>query len=406
MQKSGECDILSFLLKNPLIVLTLLIVIGAAMYPVGIAVGKNIPPQNPAEIAALPLGETVLNGTDVVNDNNIRKYPLIYHPEYLLEYAKEYKIWDLYISLTTGAAPTLMDNITGGSISDNGIAEGVKGSGMLTIQGNKLIVTNPTFVWGFKTPYTLAVKTKDGIELKQGNKTLKTVSEKDINNDTIPHQYMSLDEFKSWYNKSDVGNATAVDYALAYFNDGRTMVTPDKLKTYFGENVLKDMETHPQDQPIMAFNGAPNQLIIGDTSTIMNYYGDLDNVARAHNAKTFIDAWNNTIIPPHTEAHGSNNVSYVSVYDPDPNATVKWASHGTCPPGRALRDASLAAGFSLPTGMTMDYTDVISNFADLITGIRVENNGDYPIKIVMWSDGGVDGAGMSNIYAQIIQLRP
>jgi len=299
-----------------------------------------------------------------------------------------------------------MENVAGSGISDNGVAEGIKGAGMLTVQGNKLIVTNPTFVWGFKTPYTVAVKTKDGIEIKQGNTTLKSVSENNFNNDTIPHQYKTLDEFKSWYNQSEVGNTTALDYSLANFNDGRNTVNPDKLKIYFGEGVIQDMQTHPPDQPIMAYNGAQVQVVISDTSTGMNYYSDLDNNARAYNANQFIEAWNNTIIPPHTSAHGKNNVSYVSVYDPDPNATVKWASHGTCPPGRALRDAVMGAGFPLPIGMTMDYTDTVSNYADLITGIIVENTGDYPVKLVIWSDGGTDGAGMSVIYAQVIELKP
>lgn len=384
----------------------ILIIVGAAMYPLGTAVGKYTTPQNPAEIASLPLGDTVLNGTHVVDNNKIRKVPLLYHPDYLVEYAKNYQFWEIFTSLTTGAAPNLMENVAGSGISDNGVAEGIKGAGMLTVQGNKLIVTNPTFVWGFKTPYTVAVKTKDGIDIKQSNTTLKSVSENNFNNDTIPHQYKTLDEFKSWYNQSEVGNTTALDYSLANFNDGRNTVTPDKLKIYFGEGVIQDMQTHPPDQPIMAYNGAKVQVVISDTSTGMNYYSDLDNNARAYNANQFIEAWNNTIIPPHTSAHGKNNVSYVSVYDPDPNATVKWASHGTCPPGRALRDAVMGAGFPLPIGMTMDYTDTVSNYADLITGIVVENTGDYPVKLVIWSDGSTDGAGMSVIYAQVIELKP
>lgn len=66
----------------------------------------------------------------------------------------------------------------------------------------------------------------------------------------------------------------------------------------------------------------------------------------------------------------------------------------------------MGAGFPLPIGMTMDYTDTVSNYADLITGIVVENTGDYPVKLVIWSDGSTDGAGMSVIYAQVIELKP
>lgn len=394
-------------MKHPLTIILILILIGGAMYPLGTVLGKNIPPQNPEEISSVPIKETVLNGTKVVDNNKIRKEPLIYHPEYLMVYAKSQKYWELYTSLITGAAPIPIQYITGSGISENGMVEGIKGPGMLTVEDNKLIVTNPTFVWGYKVPNTIAVKTDKGIDIKQqGGNTIRSVSESDFSNDTIPHQYKNLTEFQSWYNKSSVGESITLDYSLSNFNDGRNLVPADKIVTYFGESVLKDMQTHPPDQPIMAYNGATVKNLISETSTVMNYYATTSNILRAYNADQFIKAWNNTIIPPHTRAHGSNDVFYVAVYDSDPNATVKWAAHGTCPPGRALRDAVMGAGSPLPTGLTMDYTDSVSNYADLVSGIIVENPNDFPILIVMWSDGGVEGAGMSTIYAQVFELRP
>lgn len=396
---------MSSFIKHPLIIVVALVIIGAAMYPVGIAVGKYVPPQNPEEIASVPIGETVTNGTDVVDNNKIRKAPIVYHPEYLLEYAKNLQLWEIYSSLTSGAAPTPIKNVTGSGISDNGVAYGIDGPGMVTVQNNQLVVTNPKFVWGYKVPYEVAVKTGSGVDIKQGNTTIKSVAEADINNTTIPTQYLTLDEFKNWYNSAQNGSSTPLEYSLSNFNDGRNTINPDRITTLFGEGVIKNMETHPQDQPIVVYDGATNLQVVSSTSTAMNYYSDLDNNARAHNSNQFIKAWNNTIIPPHSRAHGSTDVYYYSVYDPDPNATVKWASHGVCPPGRALRDASMDAGFPMPIGTTMDYTNAISNYADLITGVIVENTGDYPVKIVMWSDGGTDGAGMSTIYAQVIELK-
>jgi len=396
---------LSRLLNQPLIIIVVLIIISAVMYPVGIAVGKYVSPQNPEEIASVPMGDTVKNGTDVVDNNKIRKAPLVYHPEYLIEYAKKLQFWEIFSSITTGAAPTPIKNITGSGINDNGVADGIKGPGMVTVKDDKLIVTNPSFVWGFKVPYTVAVKTDNGVDIKQGNTTIKSVSASDFNNDTIPHQYMDLTKFESWYNNTGVGNSTALEYSLSNFNDGRNQLNPDEITSFFGEGVLKDMETHPPDQPIMVYDGSTTEEVVSSTSTTMNYYAELDNTARAHNANQFIKAWNNTIIPPHSMAHGSNDVYYYAVYDPDPKALVKWASHGTCPPGRALRDAAYGAGFPRPIGTTDDYQNAVDNYADLITGIIVQNTRDYPVKIVMWSDGGADGAGMTTIYAQVIELR-
>ncbi len=384
----------------------MLILVAVVMYPFGNAMGIHIPAQKPEEITALPIGSTVFNGTNVVNDNNIHKVPLLYHPEYLIQYAKDQKFTEIFTSLVTGTVPTPIKDVTNGSISDSGVAEGFTGPGMLTVQNNRLVVNPPnTFIWGDVTPYTVAVRTNNSVELMQNNKTVKTVSAQDISNDTIPHQYMSVDDFEKWYNNSNVGDSVNLDYSLSNLSDGRNMVTPDEIKTYFGDDVLKYMETHEvtSNETIMVYNGGKNEEIVGSSQTVMDSYAGMDNNARVFNAMSFIQAWNNTIIPPNSWGYCSDNVSYVSVYDPNPTQGVGWAEHGTCPPGRALRDASLDAGFSIPTGMTMDYTNVISDTASLTSGIQIYNNNDYPVKVIMWSDG--DNTGMP-IYAQIVKLSP
>ncbi|NYB26776.1 MAG: hypothetical protein HVN34_05490 [Methanobacteriaceae archaeon] len=396
---------MSSFIKHPLLIIVALIIIGAVMYPVGLATAKYVPAQNPKEIAILPIGDTVTNGTAVVDSNKVRKVPIVYHPEYLVEYAKKLQIWEIYSSLVSGATPIPIKNITGGGISDTGKAEDIKGPGMLTIQDNKLTVTNPTFVWGYKEPYTVAVKTKDGVDIKQGNTTIRSVAVNDFNNETIPHDYMSLTDFKNWYNSVNVGNSTALDYSLSNFNDGRNTLNPDEIAAFFGESVFEEMKTRPLKAPITVYEDSENQVVISSTSTAMSYYAEYDNTARAHNANQLINAWNNTIIPPHTVGYGSSDVSYYGVFDPDPNATYKWASHGVCPPGRVLRAAALGAGLPAPAGTTGDYQNAIAPGIDIVTGIKVENTRDYPVKIVMWSDGGADGAGMTTIYAQIIELR-
>lgn len=384
----------------------MLILVAVVMYPFGNAMGIHIPAQKPEEITALPIGSTVFNGTNVVNDNNIHKVPLLYHPEYLIQYAKDEKFTEIFTSLVTGTVPTPIKDVTNGSISDSGVAEGFTGPGMLTVQNNRLVVNPPnTFIWGDVTPYTVAVRTNNSVELMQNNKTVKTVSAQDISNDTIPHQYMSVDDFEKWYNNSNVGDSVNLDYSLSNLSDGRNIVTPDEIKTYFGDDVLKYMETHEvtSNETIMVYNGGKNEEIVGSSQTVMDSYAGMDNNARVFNAMSFIQAWNNTIIPPNSWGYCSDNVSYVSVYDPNPTQGVGWAEHGTCPPGRALRDASLDAGFSIPTGMTMDYTNVISDTASLTSGIQIYNNNDYPVKVIMWSDG--DNTGMP-IYAQIVKLSP
>lgn len=372
--------------------------------PFGNAVKNSYKPQNPAEIASIPLGDTVLPGTDVIDDNEIRKVPILFYPHYIWQQWTDGRYYEFMIGIMTGMIPMPLAELTDQSISHKGVSQGYTGPGMLTLAGDKLIVKPPdTFIWGFKTPYTIAVKKEDGIEIRENNRTVKIVSENDFSNGTIPLQDKTLEEFKEWYNSSENGEEIGLIYTVSNFSDGRNPVKPEQINQFFGSDVLNYMNIHPPGSPIMVHNMARTEEVIASASTGMDYYEDMDNAAREENARAFVAAWNNTIIPPHTMAYGSTNVYYVSVYDPDPNATVKWASHGTCPPARALRDAVLAAGFPLPSGMTMEYRDVISNYADLITGIRIYNTGNYPVRIEMWTEG--EGGGMP-IYAQIIELRP
>jgi hypothetical protein len=391
--------------KNPLLILIVLILVAVVMYPFGNAMGVHIPPQSPEEIAALPIGSTVLNGTTVVNDNSLHKVPILYHPEYLVQNALEQNYVGLFTSLVTGAVPTPVKAVVNSDISDSGAAEGFTGPGTLTVQGNKLTVNPPNqFIYGYVTPYTIAVKTNGSVELIQNNKTIKTVSTQDFSNDTIPNQYIDLSDFETWYNNSNIGDNITLDYGLSNFSDGRNMVPPDEIKTYFGDDVLNYITSRePTNESILVYNDTNNEVVVGSDQTIMNFYGDMDNNARVENAQAFIQAWNNTIIPPQTTGYGTENVSYVSVYDPDPTQGTGWADHGTCPPGRAIRDASLAAGFPLPTGMTMDYQNVISDTASLTDGITVYNTLNYPVKITIWMNGTSEDAP---IYCQITELLP
>ncbi len=375
------------------------------MYPFGNAMGVHIPSQSPEEIAALPIGSTVLNGTNVVNDNSLHKVPVLYHPEYLVQAVLDQNYMGFLTSLVTGAVPTPVDAIVNSDISNSGVAEGYSGPGMLTVQDNKLAVNPPnTFIYGYVTPYTVAVKNNGSVELTQNNKTT-IVSVQDFSNKTIPHEYMDLTNFETWYNNSNVGDNITLDYGLSNFSDGRNMVPPDEIKTDFGANVSNYIQSREptNDESIVVYNGGKNEVVVGSDQTVMDYYADMDNNARVENAQAFIQAWNNTIIPPHTTGYGTENVSYVSVYDPDPTQGTGWADHGTCPPGRAIRDASLAAGFPLPTGMSYDYTNVINDDASLTDGITVYNTLNYPVKITIWMDG--DGTGCP-IYAQVTELLP
>jgi hypothetical protein len=359
-----------------------------------------IPAQDPVEIAAVGIGETVLSGQQVVDSSKIRKVPVLNHPEYLIEDLKSNQFMDFFMAITTGSVQTPINQITTGKISRYGNAIGFGGPGMVLVNGTKLVVKAPdTFVWGFKTPYTVAVKTDKGIDIKTQNKTVKTVAAADISNDTVPTTYVTDKDLKAWYNDSDVGDQIGLDFSLSSFSDGRNSVPPSKIVSFFGNDTVKYMSDYPSGAPVMVYNGATNQNVIASANSVLEGYAEYDNNLRAENAKTFVKAWNNTIVPPHTSASGKETVTFVGVYDPEEGG---YPSHGTCPPGRALRAAVMEAGCPLPIGMDSGYFSV-SLDANPSTGIKVYNPTPYPLKIVMWTSGS--GVGMP-IYAQAIQYIP
>lgn len=271
---------------------------------------------------------------------------------------------------------------------------------MVAVSGNKLAVNPPnTFVWGFKTPYTVAVKTDKGIDIKTQNVTVKSVAAADISNSTVPTNYVAAKDLKDWYNNSEVGDTIGLDFSLSKFNDGRNSVPPNQIATNFGNETVQYMSEYPSGSPVMVYNGATNQNIVGAGNSVLESYAQYNNALREINARTFVKGWNNTIVPPHTSASGKDDVTFTGVYDPVEGG---YPSHGACPPGRALRAAVMAAGCPLPSGMDSGYFSV-SLDANPSSGIKVYNPTDYPIKIVIWTVGS--GTGMQ-MFAQAVQYTP
>jgi hypothetical protein len=389
-------------LKISLLIL-LLVVVVLAMYPLGNAVEANFPKQNPAEIAAFSINDTVFSGTDVVSDFQIRKVPTIYHPEYLVDHIKNGRIYEFFDALVTGTVKTPMEKTTGGSISNYGVAQGFNGPGMLTVKDDKLVVNPPAnFVWGFKIPYVYAEKTNNGIEIKQGDKTLNKVPYDQINNDTVPHENVAVEDLKEWYNRplTHEGDQKGLTFGLGNFSDGRNFVPPYKIKTLFGDEVAAYTYEYASGAPVMIYSNYTTEKEIANSSSLLESFPQYGDAGRAENARQFAIGWNNTIIPPHATSPGRVHIYFGGL--PDPKAPGGSASHGVCPPGRALRGVVLAAGFPLPTGMTMDYFCIAYGF-NPTSDVRVTNTANYPVKITMWTEGS--GPSMI-IHANMVELHP
>ncbi len=371
------------------------------MYPLGGFIGGYIPPQGPAEITSLSLGDTVIAGTKVVDDGKIRKVPLLYHPEYLLDKINDMKYADFIDSLITGTVKTPIARITSGTVTREGNAQGFNGPGVLAVQENKLTVNPPaTYVYGYKVPYTYGVKTEGGLEIKQGKSTIKTIPYDQINNDTVPHEYVGVNSIKKWYNGAAAGQRITLDYAVSNFNDGRNLITPDKIQPLFGDKVIDYMQNYPSGNPVMVYMGTVSEYVVGRGADSLGSFPEYGDSLRESNAREFARAWSGTIIPPHSSSSGKETVGFDTASDP--HAPGGSAAHGVCPPARTLRSAVYSAGFGLPVGLSNEDTAVRFGFNPAVD-VKVTNNRDYPIQIIMWTEGS--GTGMS-IYSKIIEFRP
>lgn len=371
------------------------------MYPFGSTMGGYYPPQGPTEIAALKIGDTVLVGTDVVDDGKIRKVPLLYHPEYLMDYVNDMRIADFIDALLTGTVKTPIGRITGSTVSTSGISQGYDGPGILAVVDNKLTVKPPgNYVYGYKSPYTVGIKTKDGLEIREGGATVKVVPADQISNNTVPHTYVSGANVKKWYNSASIGEKITLDYAIANFNDGRITVIPENIQKFFGDKVMSYMKNYASGLPVLVYAGNVTEKVIGSNGDTLGSYPQYNDAIREENSRSFVEAWNGTIIPPHTSSSGKETVGFGR--STDPHAPGGWASHGVCPAARSMRGAVEQAGFGLPTGLNSGEYAV--NFGyNPATDVRVTNTKNYPIKILMWTSGS--GPGMS-ISTKVIALTP
>ncbi|WP_248611701.1 hypothetical protein [Methanobacterium alcaliphilum] len=366
--------------------------------PLGVYLESQYPQQKPAEIAGLKLGDTVMPGTDVIDENKIRKVPVVSNIHYIIDYAEEGRFGELLEALLTGIVRTPIAKITGDNISRYGISTNYTGPGMLAVKANKLIVKAPdNFIWGYKTTYTYGVKTDNGLEILENNKTVKTVSYDDINNNSVPTQYKSADVIKKWYKDARKNETIGLEYSLTSFNDGRNTVVPSKIKEYFGQEVVDYMGDYQVSSPIMVYMHSYTESTISKSYTNLGSFPELNDAARSYNARAFAQAWNGTIVPPHTTISGKETVGFTSSRDPE--APGGSASHGMCPPSRVLRGIVTSAGLPRPYGITWAHNAI--PFGIYFSDISVTNTADYPVRVEMWTTN----SGYQ-IYGKLVKYSP
>ena len=347
-------------------------------------------------------GSTVVAGDLVVDNAALRKEPLASNPLNIIRPLVQGNVLTVFTSLISCAAPKDVISKNTYIGSDGRISSKMDGIGKVIMDKNGKIRVEKTeqMVWGYKLSDTYAVKSGDSINLVRNNEVIKTVAGSDINNDTVPTDFVSAASLKSWFETADDNDNITVDYYLGKFNDNRTAVHGKENITHlFGEDAYAYMRNYTPGCPVLVYEHNATETEVSTGLSYVEYLAGYPTETRAANAKEFANGWNNTIIPPHESAHGKENVSFTSITESE--APSGSAVHGVCPPGRSLREAVLALGNPLPVGMSTAEEAILYEYLPTID-VLVTNNGDYPIKIVMWTEGD---SGDTAIHTIIYELK-
>ena len=387
--------------RNSFKIVIALFVIIIVLMPVSMAMGSTQNHQNMAEVSKFENGSTIFAGDNIIDKNKINKYPIISNVDDLSSQILSGQLTDAFFSISTGVVPTASSKIVSGNITDNGEVQGFKGPAYIDIENDKINVVKPgNFVYGFNTPYTQAVIVEGGLDIinNKTNQTIKHINAEDITNDTVPG-IVSEDTIKYWYNAYPQGAKYNLEFCVDGINDGRSYLTPEQLEEKFPE-AYNYSKNYPGGSPVMLYKENVNETVISSTYTYLGSHPQYNDANREYNARQFVTAWNGTVIPAHSSACGREGVYFSAVKEA--NAESGTASHGVCPPARALRNAVMALGFSLPVGMDSGEDAVLFGYHPS-TGIRIENTLDYPIQILMWTEGS--GTGME-IDAEVVEYIP
>lgn len=347
-------------------------------------------------------GSTVVSGDQLVNVQEIQKIPIFSAPQNIIRPIMNLDAMSIFTALTTGTVPkdVIKDNkfVT----RDGKVSEDLNGPGYVVTdeEGKMSVKESDRIVWGYKLPYTIAVKEGDSIKVIQNNETIKTLKESEINNDSVPTDYVNASELKDWFKSAKDDANITLDYYLGSFNDNRTGVYgKENIIHAFGEGTYGYMRNYTPGAPVMVYDHNATKVNVSSAVSVVESLPEYPTEVRAENAKEFARGWNHTIVPPHGSAHGKENVTFTSIAEAE--AASGSATHGVCPPGRSLRDALLSLGYPLPVGMSGAEESILYEYRPTID-VLVTNDGDYPMEIVMWTEGE---GGATTIYTTLYELR-
>ncbi|MCF0226517.1 MAG: hypothetical protein HUK28_04275 [Methanobrevibacter sp.] len=389
--------------ETSLKIIVILICIVILLFAYSFVIHNSITGKQMAETYNFPIGKSVYAGDSILGvDGEVMKVPLITNLNFLLHQIFSLDISGMLISLMTGAVPYDMTTVSSKNIDAYGRATGFEGPGYLTYDGDKLTVKEPdNYIWGYSTPSKKLVKEGEGVNLIENGSVVKFIPASEIKEQNFSSDFYNISTIQSWYNnEAKNGSSFVLEKGITNFSDGRASVDANQVEKIFGKNISDYVAAYPVGTPIVLYTGNTTEQSGTVKSTTLGSHPEYGDSLREFNARQFVAAWNNTIIPPHTYGNGMDYIDFGTAADS--NAPGGGASHGVCPPARTLRDAVLAENFSLPIGMVNDEDAVLFGY-NPAKDIKIGNKLDVPIKVIMWTEG--QGTGMV-IHAKIVKLNP
>jgi len=355
-----------------------------------------------AEAYGLPIGQSMFDGDSILDDKTPIEVPLLGNPLFIVHEITTLDLKGLLLTLTTGYVPFDYSTISSEGIDSYGNARGFEGPGYLTLDGDKLAVKAPdNYIWGYSSPYKVLTKTNSGVDVVENGTVVQSVPTDKIKELNFHNDFYNVTSILNWYNyDASVGSNFTLEKGIVGFSDGRNNISYSDVERIFGKNVSDYVDAYPAGSPIVLYMGNTTEVVAEDYYTYLGSHPEYGDSVREYNARQFVEAWNNTVIPPKCSGNGHDYVSFGSAADA--SAPGGSAAHGVCPPARALRAAVLGEGFSLPVGMDGSENAVLFGY-NPARDIKVTNTHDFPVKIIMWTEG--EGTGMA-IYAKIVRYVP
>lgn len=350
----------------------------------------------------LPIGQSMFENQSIVGTTEPIQVPLISNAGFLLHQLLALDLHGILLAASTGVVPFDFSTVAGEGIDSYGNVVDVEGPGFLTYAGDKLTVKEPdNYVWAYSAPYKWLEKTENGIDVYEDGKLVKSVPVDQIRTLDYKNDYYNGTTIANWYNyDAKEGSIFTLEKGMVSFSDGRNNISSDDVKKIFGKDVVDYAFEYPTGSPILLYSGNYTEEDGGSYGTSLGSYPQYGNSVREVNARQFVEAWNGTVIPPNSTSSGKDYVYFESASDP--KAPGGSAAHGVCPPARALRAAVTSEGFDLPIGMDWNENAVLFGY-NPAQDIKVTNNHDYPVKLVMWTEG--EGTGMG-IYCKVVRYIP